>query len=111
MKIRWIVLLCLVGLLTCGSASALVVQVDEFGNGTINGVPIQGYMAPDPGPGGLPMALTYNLPFAGRQGDLWMFEPPGNVLIVKSRMFCKLASPSSLVYLSSSSVCGASGAP
>ena len=31
--------------------------------------------------------------------------------IVKSRMFCKLASPSSLVYLSSSSVCGASGAP
>jgi hypothetical protein len=42
--------------------------VDEFGNGI--GVIGPGFLAPDPGPGGLPSVLTYILPFAGTQGDV-----------------------------------------
>jgi hypothetical protein len=45
---------------------AALITVDENGNGTIGG----GSLRPDPGPGGLPSVLTYNLPFAATQGDV-----------------------------------------
>jgi PEP-CTERM motif-containing protein len=44
------------------------VTVDENGNGI--GTMGRGFLAPDPGPGGLTPVLTYLLPFAGIQGDV-----------------------------------------
>src|SRR4051794_22765558 len=57
-------------LVTCGTAAAqftIDIKVDEFGNGTFNNsngvsVPLTAGLQPDPGPGGLPAALTYGLP-------------------------------------------------
>ena len=42
--------------------------VDENGNGI--GTVGLGFLAPDPGPGGLPSVLIYQLPFAATQGDV-----------------------------------------
>jgi hypothetical protein len=55
------------------SARADVIAIDEHGNGV--GTLGPGFLAPDPGPGGLPLVLTYLLPFAGVQGDVLLFDP------------------------------------
>jgi hypothetical protein len=85
-----------VGLFLCHTADALFVvpnvTVDENGNGI--GTLGPGFLAQDPGPGGLPSVLTYDLPFAVTPGDVLLFDPtegvgdvirfnnllPGNVL-------------------------------
>jgi hypothetical protein len=56
------------GLCFAPGAHAALITVDENGNGigTIGG----GSFRPDPGPGGLPSILTYNLPFTATQGDV-----------------------------------------
>jgi PEP-CTERM motif-containing protein len=53
-------------------ARAALITVDEDGNGigTIGG----GSLKPDPGPGGLPSVLTYNLPFTATQGDVGLLS-------------------------------------
>jgi hypothetical protein len=58
--------LVLVGL--CAGSHAALITVDENGNaiGTLG----SGSLRPDPGPGGLPSVLTYNLPFNATQGDV-----------------------------------------
>src|SRR5207253_5690688 len=55
------------------SARADVIAIDENGNGF--GTLGPGFLAPDPGPGGLPLVLTYRLPFAGVQGDVLLNDP------------------------------------
>jgi hypothetical protein len=54
------------------SALADVIAIDENGNGI--GTIGNGFLAPDPGPGGLAGVLTYRLPFAGVQGDVLMLS-------------------------------------
>jgi hypothetical protein len=67
---RWLFFLAALGLLLggVGQARAGSITVDESGNGI--GTVGRGFLAPDPGPGGLPAVLIYNLPFAGLQGDV-----------------------------------------
>jgi hypothetical protein len=66
--------LALAGLLLGGPAGAgVIIAVDEDGNGV--GTLGSGFLAPDPGPGGLPAVLTYRLPFAGTAGDVYLTEP------------------------------------
>jgi PEP-CTERM motif len=64
------------------------ITVDENGNGTLQfpgalAAPLPGVLAPDPGPGGLAAALTYNLlgPPGLVVGDLIILEPGGGGLI------------------------------
>ena len=74
---------------TCGEALAQnnpLITLDENGNGTLlfpGGLPITttGVLANDPGPGGLPAALTYNLlgPPGLVAGDVLLFDP-GSIL-------------------------------
>jgi len=61
-----------------------LITVDEFGVGTLDfsaeggGVfPLTGVLAPDPGPGGLPSVLTYDLlgPPGLVAGDVLLFDP------------------------------------
>jgi hypothetical protein len=59
-----------------------LISVDENGHGSLlfpGGTPIPtvGVLAPDPGPGGLPAALTYNLlgPPGLVAGDVFLLEP------------------------------------
>ena len=71
------------GLFLCHTAVAQgipAVTVDENGNGI--GTLGPGFLAPDPGPGGLPSVLTYDLPFATTQGDVLIFDEGGVVLDV-----------------------------
>lgn len=79
MRFTCVWFVCLAGLLICGAASALTIQVDEFGNGLVDGVPIVGHMLPDPAPpfgGGLPgLVLTYDMPFQGVVGNVVLMEP------------------------------------
>ena len=64
------------GLFLCHTADAQFifanVTVDENGNGI--GTVGRGFLAPDPGPGGLPAVLTYSLPFAAVQGDIFLTD-------------------------------------
>src|SRR6266849_1678976 len=62
--------LSLAAMMLCGSQAIADnnprITVDEDGHGTIQfagspPAPLPGVLAPDPGPGGLPAALTYNL--------------------------------------------------
>jgi hypothetical protein len=53
-----------------GRAEAAVITVDEFGNGV--GTVGQGFLSNDPLPGGLNNVLTYNLPFAGLRGEVYL---------------------------------------
>ena len=83
----WFLGLVLTGLLLSASGNAfgqiniIRINVDENGHGTINGFlglqPLPFALLPDPGPGGLPAALTYNLgnPPGLVAGDLVMTEP------------------------------------
>jgi hypothetical protein len=83
---RALVRFAIVGLVLGGicfqpGAHAAVITVDENGNGigTIGG----GSLKPDPGPGGLPSVLTYNLPFAATQGDVGLSSiEPGFGLVI-----------------------------
>ncbi len=65
------------GLFVChaagGPAIPPSVTVDENGHIIISGTPGTGFLAPDPGPGGLASVLTYDLPF---------FVVPGDVLLL-----------------------------
>jgi len=60
------------------SAPAATITVDESGHG------LPYHLGTDPGPGGLPNALIYTLPFTGTSGDVELIEPetgiPGDVL-------------------------------
>jgi hypothetical protein len=69
-------------ILAAGLASAQqgpVISIDENGNGFMDGTRIPWFMGPDPGPGGLPMTLTYRPPLtiAPMFGDLLLLEPDG----------------------------------
>ena len=68
MNARWFLGMLLAGLFLCSPAHAGPILVDEFGTGI--GTLGPGFIAPDPGPGGLPAVLTYLLPFAGVVGDV-----------------------------------------
>ena len=67
-----------VGLFLCHTADAQTVvgignvTVDENGNGI--GTLGPGFLAPDPGPGGLSSVLTYDLPFAVTPGDVLLTD-------------------------------------
>jgi hypothetical protein len=58
---------------TAEPAKAASITIDENGNGvgTVGG----GFLASDPGPGGLSSVLTYNLPFSTVVGDFILLEP------------------------------------
>jgi hypothetical protein len=58
----------LAGLVFAPGAHAALITVDENGNGI--GTTENGSLRPDPGPGGLPSVLTYNLPFTATPGDV-----------------------------------------
>jgi hypothetical protein len=77
MKLRWFRLLSLVLLGVCvfsmdharaSRPRSRTIVIDEFGHGI--GTRSQGFLLPDPGPGGRPSVLTYVLPFAGTRGDV-----------------------------------------
>lgn len=55
-------------------ATPVPITITEDGIGSINGTPVTGFFAPDPGPGGLPSVLTYLLPFPGVQGDVLLTD-------------------------------------
>jgi len=78
--------LCLAVVLTAAvrpTTAAIIVTVDENGNGTIVNTstaqtsPLPASLAPDLGPGGAPSALTYSLlsPPSLVVGDVFLFEP------------------------------------
>ena len=83
---------CLIALLSFGSGNAFadnnpLITLDENGHGTLlfpGGAPIPtiGVLAPDPGPGGLASALTYNLlgPPSLLAGDLILLDPVTNAI-------------------------------
>jgi hypothetical protein len=60
--------LVLAGLAFAPRAHAALIAVDENGNGI--GTTGNGSLRPDPGSGGLPSVLTYNLPFTATAGDI-----------------------------------------
>jgi hypothetical protein len=60
-------------------AQAIVVSVDENGNG-INTIG-PGFIGTDPGPGGLAGVLIYNLPIPGVQGDVLMQDGVGGPIL------------------------------
>ncbi len=62
-------------LATCAFAD--IISIDENGHGI--GTKGQGYLANDPGPGGLQMVLTYNLPFFVHPGDVLLYDSNGSV--------------------------------
>jgi hypothetical protein len=72
MNARWFLGMLLSGLFLCSPAHAGPILVDEFGTGI--GTLGPGFIARDPGPGGLPAVLTYPLPFAGVQGDVFLTD-------------------------------------
>jgi hypothetical protein len=53
-------------------AQGPVITIDENGNGI--GTLGPGFLANDPGPGGLPNVLTYNLPFNTTKGDVLLTD-------------------------------------
>jgi hypothetical protein len=66
--------------LVSSRAQGWKVTVDEYGVGTATDpsgavLTLGSAMLPDPGPGGLPSALTYMLPFMGFPGDVLLIEP------------------------------------
>jgi hypothetical protein len=112
---RRILLGSLVSALLLSSAYAqgfsVTITVDENGNGTFANSggffsPLPGVLAPDPGPGGLPIALTYDLlnPPGLVAGDLILFEPRGENGVLSDIVRFNLSSPTggtgSLVFYS-----------
>jgi hypothetical protein len=86
-----LVAVCLVALLAIGSGNAFadnnpLITLDENGHGTLlfpggSPIPTTGVLAPDPGPGGLASALTYNLlgPPGLVAGDLVLLDAGNTV--------------------------------
>jgi hypothetical protein len=84
-KIQMLLSVAVLVVLCCGSAQAQnnpLITVDENGNGALlfpgaPPIPTIGVLAPDPGPGGLAAALTYNLlgPPGLVAGDVFLLEP------------------------------------
>lgn len=53
------------------AAFTATITVDLNGHGNSGGTTLTSPIAADPGPGGLPAALTYTLPFTGIQAMCW----------------------------------------
>jgi hypothetical protein len=75
----YIKVMCAVGFTTALVATTafsqnLLIRVDEFGLGTINGNPLPGAPALDPLSG--MTTMSYTLPFFGVRGDVVLMEPP-----------------------------------
>ena len=72
MTVKLSMVAALLPLLFIGTAFAQgpTIAFDENGNGAFG----PGFLAPDPGPGGLNSVLTYNLPFAGIPGDVLLHD-------------------------------------
>jgi hypothetical protein len=69
---------CLLLLIPCGSVQGFTLQVTENPLSTtnqLNGAYHPGFLQNDPGPGGLPNALTYTTPGGLVVGDLLLHEP------------------------------------
>jgi hypothetical protein len=58
---------------THAHAQPIVLTVDENGNGSFLGSGLVASLQPDPGPGGIPSVLTYNLPFSVIPGDVLIY--------------------------------------
>ena len=75
---RWSVHVGILAVLTTIAVTAAPlppnIAVDENGNLFVNDVLSSGFFSDDPGPGGLTGVLTYNLPFAGTQGDVALVD-------------------------------------
>jgi len=72
---RYLVLASALAIAGAQTVSAAFVQVDEFGNGTIDGTPLPWFLEPDPTR--IPPTwnvLVYQLPFAGVAGDVVMLD-------------------------------------
>jgi hypothetical protein len=86
--------------------SQILISVYENGNGTIIGfaglAPLPSALLPDPGPGGLPAALTYGLlnPPGLVAGDLILLEPSSSGLISDIIRFNPNQNGGSLVFYS-----------
>lgn len=70
-------IVCLLLIVPRAHGQAWTLQIDENGNGLLNGVFHPGFLQNDPGPGGLPLALTYTTPAGLVVGDLLLHEPGG----------------------------------
>ena len=71
---------CLLLLIPCASVQGFTLQVTERTNDVLNlldGAYHPGFLFNDPGPGGLPNALTYTTPAGLVVGDLLLHEPGG----------------------------------
>jgi len=79
------------GLFLCQTADAQFanVTVDENGNGI--GTLGPGFLAPDPGPGGLPLVLTYDLSLPPgavlTPGDVFLFDGPVFLDVIRFNSF------------------------
>ena len=81
-RINWLSLTAILAAAVCWllmvpTALGFVLQIDENGNGLLNGGNHPGFLQNDPGPGGLPNALTYTTPAGLVVGDLLLHEPGG----------------------------------
>jgi hypothetical protein len=86
---------------------AITIAVDENGNGTLSNtpgifIPLPAALLPDPGPGGLPAALTYSLlsPSGLTAGDLILSEPTNNTTASDFIRFNPQQNGGSLVFYS-----------
>lgn len=70
-------MVCLLLAVPSARGQGFTLQVDENGNGLLNGGLHPGFLLADPGPGGLPNALTYTTPAGLVVGDLLLHEPGG----------------------------------
>ena len=70
-------MVCLLLAVPSAHGQGFTLQIDENGNGLLNGAFHPGFLATDPGPGGLPNALTYTTPAGLVPGDLLLHEPGG----------------------------------
>jgi len=67
--------------LMSGTAKAVPTPLTLNFNETGNGTSSPAFFSNDPGPGGLNNVLTYNLPFTGVQGDIFVQEPGSGVVL------------------------------
>lgn len=70
-------IVCLLLIIPCARGQGFTLQVDENGNGLLNGAFHPGFLQLDPGPGGLSNALTFTTPAGLVAGDLLLHEPSG----------------------------------
>ena len=70
-------MVCVLLIIPCAYGQGFTLQIDENGNGLLNGGNHPGFLQNDPGPGGLANALTYTTPAGLVVGDLLIHEPGG----------------------------------